>query len=131
MSLVSTVEALQKRPCTPEEISNLAELQNLYRISDDDPLIVVLALMARSQLMVGTLPDLLQQKAIETIELHRTVLREQSVLISKELITTIAQNIQSMSVGWKVGWIRYASFFVAGMVTSALVFLAKYLPAGG
>lgn len=120
MSLVSAVEALQRRPLTQEERTNLADLQSIHHIHDDDPLIVVLALMARSQLLVGTLPELLQQKAIETIELHRTTLREQSVLISKELISTVAQNIQAANLGWRVGLVRYAMCFVAGMIFCAL-----------
>jgi hypothetical protein len=89
----------------------------MYRVDDDDPLIIVLAMMAASNGTVATLPDLLQQKATETIELHRTVLREQSIVISKELIIAVAGQIQST----KLGWMRYAGCFVAGMIFAALI----------
>lgn len=124
MSLISTMEVLLKRPLVNEEVANLADFQRLYSIGDDDPLIVVLAMMARSQIMVSTLPDLLQQKATETIELHRLVLREQSTLIAKELITTLAQNIESANVDWKVRWLRYVACFVCGAIAAAIVFIA-------
>lgn len=119
MSLVATVEALMKRPLTVEEMENLADFQRINGIDDSDPLLVVLALMAKSQLAVESLPALLQQKAIETIELHRQTLREQSTLIAKELITALAQNIESANVDWKARWLRYAGCFVGGAMMAA------------
>lgn len=117
--LVSTLETLMKRPLTPEETSNIAEFQRVNEIDDTDPLLVVLALMAKNQLIVEALPELLQQKALETIELHRQALREQSTLIAKDLITVLAQNIESANVDWKVRWLRYAGCFVAGALFAA------------
>lgn len=116
--LVSTLETLMKRPLTPEEIGNMAEFQRLNEIDDTDPLLVVLAMMAKNQLIVEALPELLQQKALETIELHRQTLRDQSTLIAKDLITAIAQNIESAAIE---RWIRYTGCFVGGAVFAALM----------
>lgn len=124
MTLVSVVEKLQKRALLPAEVTALNDLQQLYKIDDDDPLVVVLALMARSQNILESVPDLLQQKVVETIELHRTLLRDQAVLISKELIGTVAHNIEAANADWKAKWTRHAGFFVAGVVfTIVLRFL--------
>lgn len=117
--LVANLEILMKRPLTPEEINNLAEFQRLNEVDDTDPLLIVYALMAKSQLIIDTLPELLQQKALETIELHRQTLREQSTLIAKDLITVLAQNIESANVDWKVRWLRYAGCFVGGALFAA------------
>ena len=116
--LVSTLEALMKRPLTPEEIGNMAEFQSMNGNHDTDPLLVVLAMMAKNQLIVEALPELLQQKALETIELHRQTLRDQSTLIAKDLITAIAQNIESAAI---TRWIRYTGCFVGGAVFAALM----------
>ena len=114
MSLSSIVESLQKRPLTPEESASLNEFQQEFDIDDDDPLLVVLAMMARSQLIVETAPKVLQQKVNETIELHRTVLREQALLIAKELIQELSQQIQRANAGWKKQWLSFFLVFVGG-----------------
>lgn len=121
MTLVSAVEKLQKRALTPAEITALNDLQQLYKVDDDDPLVVVLALMARSQNILESVPDLLQQKVVETIELHRTLLRDQAVLISKELIGTLAHNIEAANADSKAKWIRGVGFYVAGAITTILL----------
>lgn len=95
MSLVSAVEQLQKSPCTASQIETLNEFQKIHKIGNDDPLVIVLALMARSQLILESTPTLLKQKADETIELHRTMLRDQSVIIAKELVGTLTQIIHN------------------------------------
>ena len=129
MNLVTSVEALLKRKLTPEEVANMAELQTFYKIYDDDPLLIVVAMMARTQIIAETLPNLLQQKVNETIELHRTLMREQSILMSKELIATIAEQIKvanmglhSTKIGWRSGWIRYAGCVVGGGLLFAVAF---------
>lgn len=116
MSLISTIETLQKRPLTADESASIKSFQKSFDIEDDDPLVVVLALMSRSQLILESMPILLQQKSNETIELHRTVLREQSVLISKELISDVAQHIDAANLKWKARLIRYFACFMGGVV---------------
>lgn len=131
MSLITVIEKLQKKPLSALEAAPILEFQKEFEIDDDDPLIVVLALMARSQLILENVPNLLQQKVTETIELHRTVLRDQAVLISKELIKELAQHIEHVNSkelarqidlvnkSWKLRTTRFASYFGCGMMTAA------------
>lgn len=127
MSLVSQVETLIKRPLTSAEMANLADLQRINGIDDSDPLIVVLALMAKSQIITESLPELLQQKALETIELHRQTLREQSSLIAKELIIEIANSVVLANNHWQARWLRYGGFFVGGaLFTAALTYFIRH-----
>lgn len=121
MSLVTTIEALQKRPLTAEEVSTLNEFQQSFKIDDDDPLLVVLALMARSQIIVDAVPNLLQQKVTETIELHRLVLRDQAVMIAKELIATLAEDIGKAALKNQRRWIQCIACFIGGMVFYASI----------
>lgn len=130
MSLVTTVEALQKRPLSPSEVASLNAFQKQFDIDDDDPLMVVLALMARSQIIVDSVPDLLQQKVTETIELHRTLLRDQATLIAKDLIVVLANDIEKTVFNkFKTRALTYAGCFVAGMVLSVIVYASlKFIP---
>jgi hypothetical protein len=132
MSLIASVEAYAKRKLTIAEIKNLTELQDSYKINDDDPLMILIDIMTRTQIIADTLPDLLHKKAIETMELHRSNMRDQSVLMSKELIATIAEQIKAANlnlnsnlnlkkISWKAGWIRYVGCVVAGMFLYAMI----------
>lgn len=128
MSLVSTIESLQGKPLTPEEVATLGKFQKHFDIDDDDPLMVVMALMARSQLILESAPAVLQQKVNETIELHRGALRDQAVLVAKDLINVIVTQIQAADANWKVRWGKYALSFGCGVVlTCAMLSIAKYL----
>jgi uncharacterized Fe-S radical SAM superfamily protein PflX len=105
MSLISNVEALKKQPLTAEEVAMLQEFQRQFNMDDDDPLNVVLAMMARSQMIVETAPTLLQQKVEQTIELHRTNLREQAVLSAKELIADLSALLLSQQKDVSTCWL--------------------------
>lgn len=127
MSLSSIVETLQNKKLSVDEIKSLNEFQNTFKIDDDDPLIVVLALMARSQLIIESVPNLLQQKVNETIELHKMVLRDQAVLISKELISDLSVHIEATNANWRKVWLRYFVFFAGGVLFAAGVFfMSRY-----
>lgn len=104
MNLVATLEALKKSPLSAEEANMVREFQSLFEIDDDDPLVVVLAIMIRSQLIIDTAPDLLQQKVTETIELHRSNLREQAVLSAKELVGDIAATLMTQQKDLGAVW---------------------------
>jgi hypothetical protein len=118
--LLHNVSILLGRDLTTEEITCLSNFQRINQIDDSDPLITVLALMARSHLILETLPTQLQQTARETIDLHQRTLREQSTLIAKELVLTVAQDIQAAHTDWKTRWIRYGFAYAAGAVTAAV-----------
>ena len=119
--LLQNVAILLNRDLTNEEITSLSNFQRINQIDDNDPLITVLALMARSHLIMGTLPVQLQQMVKETIDLHQRTLREQSTLIAKELVLTVAQDIQAAHTDWKTRWIRYGFAYAAGAVTTAIL----------
>lgn len=122
MSLASIVEKLQKTPLSPSSVLSLNAFQKEFNVEDDDPLIVVLALMARSQIIIESAPDLLQQKVVETIELHRNVLRDQATLIAKDLITVVAGEVEKVAYKkYKTRALVYAGIFVAGMVFSVII----------
>lgn len=124
LSLVQSVKMLmgrEQRELSPEEIKSLGDFQRAHQVDDSDPLILVYALMAKNQVVADTLPNLLQQKITETIEMHRQTLREQSTVIAKELITAIALDIEAVNVNVKTRWTRYAIAFLAGLVMGAAI----------
>jgi hypothetical protein len=114
MSLIAAVEALQKRPSTPEEVATLQEFQKQFNLDDGDPIIVVLAMMARSQMIIDTAPNRLQQKVEQTIELHRTNLREQAILSAKELIADLSAALLSQQKNMSSIWRQRICWFASG-----------------
>lgn len=130
MSLVATLETLQKSPLSAADAATVREFQSQFSIDDDDPLVVVLALMVRSQLILGTAPDLLQQKVKETIELHRIALREQAGLLAKELVSDIVSALlqqqknleKNLAVIWRVRliWAGIGAAAAAGLFGLAI-----------
>lgn len=127
MNLINAVEALQKEPLTAKEVATLQNWQQIFSLADDDPIIVVLAIMVRSQLIIESAPDLLQQKVLETIELHRTNLREQAVLSAKELITDLSAVLLSQQKDVLAHWRQRAFGFAAGAATMALCVVTALL----
>ena len=127
MSLVSNDEALKKQPLTAEEGVMLQAFQHQFGLDDDDPLNVVLAMMARSQMIVETAPTLLQQKVEQTIELHRTNLREQAVLSAKELIADLSALLLSQQKDVSTIWRQRLGWFGAGAGAMLLVMSAAVL----
>ncbi|AMR78015.1 hypothetical protein [Cupriavidus nantongensis] len=121
MRLISAVEALKKQPLTAGEAAMLQEFQRQFDLDDDDPLNVVLAMMARSQMIIETAPDLLQQKVVETIELHRTNLRTQAVLTAKEMIADISHLLLKQQGDMKAIWRQRLSWFATGAASMLLV----------
>lgn len=120
MNLPDTVEGLLGQSLPKEERDALHRFMDQYGIDDDDPLIVVLAMMARNKAMLDGLPDLLQQKAVATIELHQQTLREQSTVIAKELIVAVGNIVAETAVGKKLrtAWIALA--FTLGFIGGGL-----------
>lgn len=121
MSLADNLETLFARPLTPEERSAVHRLENQFELAEDDPLNVVLAMMAKNQMLIDDLPERLRQKALEAIELHQQTLREQSTLIAKELIVSVANLVAESAVGRKlrIAWVGLA--FTSGFIVGGLV----------
>lgn len=120
MSLIQTVATLVGRELTTEEITSLANFQRLEGIDDSDPLITVLALMAKSHMIMETLPEKLQKAAVDTIDLHQRTLREQSTILAKDLIVTVLQDLKSAQSDWKSRWMTNMAWFVAGSLLTAI-----------
>lgn len=121
MTLISAVEALKKQPLTAEETAMLQEFQRQFDLDDDDPINVVLAMMARSQMIIETAPALLHQKVVETIELHRTNLRTQAVLTAKEVIGDISHLLLKQQGDVSANWRQRLYWFATGAVSMLLV----------
>lgn len=117
MSIADSIKELLGRPLTVEEVTGLSNFQRLYDIDDSDPLAIVLALVGANTVLINSMPNLLQQKANETIELHQRTLRDQSTIIAKELIATLSQNIASANASLKVR----GMFFLGGAFIGALI----------
>lgn len=120
MNLSETLEVLSGRALTSEERDRAHKFEQQFEITEDDPLTVVLAMMAQNQLTANQLPDLLQQKAKETIELHQQTLREQSTLIAKELLVSVGNLVAASAVGQKLRLTQFAGVFLVGFIVGGL-----------
>ena len=120
MNLPETMAALTGRALTESERDSLYRFEKQFEINEDDPLIIVLAMMAKNQLTAEQLPDLLQQKTKEIIEVHAQTLREQSTLIAKELVVTVGNIIATSAGGHKLRVTQYAGLFMAGFILGGL-----------
>lgn len=121
--IADSISQLLGRPLTIEEITGLANFKNFYEIDESDPLAVVLALVGANTVLINSIPDLLQQKANETIDLHQRTLRDQSTIIAKELIATLSQNISNANASLKVRGMWFFGGVFFGTATSAAVIL--------
>lgn len=119
--LNKSIAELLNRPLTAEEITGLNNFKGRYDIDDSDPLAIVLALVGANTVLMNSMPNLLQQKATETIELHRTTLREQSTIIAKELIGTLSSNITGANASYKVLSVWFACGSVFGGFLTLLI----------
>lgn len=90
VTMESSVERIVGRPLTKEERQQLNRLRNDWGYSDDDPLVVVLALTGSMSLIAQDIPARIQAASDKIIETHASVLRNQSNLIAKEMVGTIA-----------------------------------------
>ena len=121
--LAECMQVLHGSELTVEEKNSLLRFQDMYEIGDDDPLVVVMAMLGENQMMLESTSDIIFQKAIETIELHQQTLSEQSTLIAKELIVTLSDNIKAARGlnSLKDQFIEYMLFLVGGLAGGALV----------
>jgi hypothetical protein len=129
-SLAESVRVFQGRDLTVEEKDSLIKFQEIYEISDDDPLVAVLAMIGAHKILMESAPGLIFQKAIETIELHQQTLQEQSTLIAKELIAALSHNIIMAAkerVSRKNQLTKHVLIFFAGGLTGLGAVLLGYV----
>lgn len=120
MRLAEIVSELYERPLTAAERTQMDNLQTKFKINDADPLIVVLAMMSANAQTVGNAPELVGKKMEETIALHKTVLEDQAVLISKNLIVTIAKQLKETSLTLNSGRSRM-TYVLAGAIPGVII----------
>ena len=120
MTLAKTIEALDGRTLSDVERASLHKFEQMFEIGEDDPLIVVLAMMAKNQLSVDQLPERLEKAAKVTIEMHQQTLREQSTLIAKELVVSIGNLVAGSTVGHKLRLAQLSICFMGGFILGGL-----------
>lgn len=91
----SSVERIVGRSLTKDELQMLIRLRDDWGYNNDDPLVVVLALMGGLSLIANDIPARIQAASDNIIETHATVLRSQSNLIAKEMVGTIAELVHN------------------------------------
>ncbi len=118
-----SIAELLGRDLTDEEITCINNLKGRFHISDTKPLAIVLALVGANHVLFESMPNLLQQKASETIKRHRTTLSKESTTITQELIGMLSHNIAMENARYKTLaiWFSFGSIF-GGM----LVFLISH-----
>lgn len=73
----------------------LIRLRDDWGYSNDDPIVVVLALTGGLTVIAKDIPAQIQAASDKIIETHATVLRNQSNLIAKEMVGTIAELVHN------------------------------------
>jgi len=125
MNLKNNIETILGRPLTSDELNNINQFKNQFSIDEDDPLIVVLALVGANKILIEEMPKLLQQKANETIDLHRQTLITQSALIAKDLIHVVASSIDSSKSPIQRAAPYLISFFLGGLSLAIALVLVR------
>lgn len=96
-TMESAITSIVGRSLTDPERKMLMRLRDQYGYDDNDPLVVVLAMMGAYQIMTEEIPLKLAAAAKETIEVHQQTLRNQSMIVAKDLVGTIAGLIHASS----------------------------------
>lgn len=94
-TMESSVERIVGRALTRDELQMLIRLRDDWGYTNDDPLVVVLALTGGLTLIANDIPARIQAASDKIIETHATVLRSQSNLIAKEMVGTIAELVHN------------------------------------
>ncbi len=124
MSNLSTaVQILLGRELTTKEKDDLSALQDHHHLHDDDPIVAILSLLGINKILIETIPEKLRKASQDAIAVHEQTLREQSTLIAKELILTIAQTINDK--------VKEQSTWRNRLVEYALVGLIALIVGGG
>lgn len=124
VTMESSVERMVGRPLTKDELQMLIRLRDDWGYSNDDPIVVVLALTGGLTLIANDIPARIQAASDKIIETHATVLRNQSNLIAKEMVGTIAELVHNAGRSRLRRLGEAAACVVAGGIfTSAMMWL--------
>lgn len=88
--LVAIVERLLQRPLSGTEVQHWNSIQDQYGIADDDPLVIVLTLLALHQHLFNDLPKKVIEATEKAIAIHRTTLDDQATIVAKGMLVKLA-----------------------------------------
>ena len=106
------------RELRPDERQMLLNLRDQYGYDDSDPLVVVLAMMGAYTIVAKEIPDKIREASKSIIETHALVLREQSMVVAKDLVGSIASTIHSEGRKRKDRWL---DGLIGGIIGALLV----------
>ncbi|MDR5791749.1 hypothetical protein P9281_34950 [Caballeronia sp. LP003] len=84
--LIVAVEKLVGRALSKDEAIYWQRIQDTYGIADDDPLVMVVVLLAVHQHLFNGLPAQIGEATERAITIHRTTLEDQATIVAKGLL---------------------------------------------
>lgn len=96
-TLEATIMRIVGHELTAGDREMLIMLRDQYGIDDGDPMVVALAMTGAVKVMVDQIPEMIAKESEKITELHITGLRNQSILIAKDLVGVIAGQIHAAS----------------------------------
>lgn len=117
--LVGAVAVLCGRDLTAEESQKLAKFQDQQSIGDDDPIVAILALLGVHKILIEEIPERIKKASQDAITVHEQTLREQSTIVAKELLITLARSINDAARAqrtWRDRAVEYALVAVIAMI---------------
>lgn len=87
--LVASIEKIIGRKLTTDEVVHWQKIQDVYGVSDDDPLVMVLTLLGVHQHLFNDVPGKITEAVDKAIVVHRTTLEDQATIVAKGLIAKL------------------------------------------
>lgn len=109
------------RALTEEERQILIHLREQYGYDDGDPVVVVLSMFGAIKIIADEIPSRIKAASEAVIEMHITGLREQSMLVAREVVGHVAGLIHAAGRSRKGRLIDMAVGGVFGALVAALV----------
>lgn len=88
--LVASVERLLRRPLSGTEVQHWNSIQDQYGIADDDPIVIVLTLLALHEHLFNDLPKQIIEATEKAVAIHRTTLDDQATIVAKGILVKLA-----------------------------------------
>jgi hypothetical protein len=89
-TMETAIASIVGRPLTDADRQMLIRLRDQYGYDDNDPLVVVLAMTGAIKIMAEEIPEKIRAASKETTELHMAVLRDQSMLVARDVVGSVA-----------------------------------------
>lgn len=88
--LVKSVERLIGQKLTSDQVQYWQRLQDMFGVSDEDPIVMVFVLLGVHQHLFNEVPARIQEATDKAIAIHRTTLEDQSSIVAKRLLEQLA-----------------------------------------